>query len=149
MRRIDCLLAGRTLRSGLSGLDTQRSTASAGGLGRRRDHRHGHCRSRGSDHGLPPGSIIDTGFSGFLTLPTALINALGLRIRGRAQVTLADSSMVLTNVYTGAVIWDGQPRVIEIDAADIDPLVGMSLLRGFELRIQVIDGGSVTVQPLP
>jgi clan AA aspartic protease len=94
-------------------------------------------------------AVIDTGFSGFLTLPTALIASLGLRLRGRAQVTLADGSMVLTNVYTGAVIWDGQPRVIEIDAADTDPLVGMSLLSGFELRIQVVDGGSVSVQPLP
>jgi hypothetical protein len=39
--------------------------------------------------------------------------------------------------------------VVEIDAADTDPLVGMGLLYGYEVRIQAIDGGVVTIEALP
>ena len=46
------------------------------------------------------------------------------------------------------VIWDGQLRVIEINASDTAPLVGMALLEGFELRIQAYEGGSVVILPI-
>jgi predicted aspartyl protease len=62
---------------------------------------------------------------------------------------LGDGSQVLASVYSGTVTWDGQSTHIEIDEAETDPLVGMSLLYGWELRIQVVDGGSVTVETLP
>jgi hypothetical protein len=39
--------------------------------------------------------------------------------------------------------------VVEIDAADTDPLVGMGLLYGYEVRIQAIEGGAVTIEALP
>jgi hypothetical protein len=47
------------------------------------------------------------------------------------------------------VNWDGAPRDVEVDAADTDPLVGMALLAGHELRIKVIAGGTVTVSAIP
>lgn len=47
------------------------------------------------------------------------------------------------------VIWDGQARMVEVDAADIDPLVGMGLLYGHDVRMQVIDGDPVTIEALP
>jgi hypothetical protein len=34
------------------------------------------------------------------------------------------------------------------DAADSDPLVGMALLDGYELRIQVVNGGDVAMEVL-
>ena len=46
-------------------------------------------------------------------------------------------------------LWDGKPRRIAVDEADIDPLVGMSLLYGYELIVQAIQGGTVIIQPLP
>jgi hypothetical protein len=36
-----------------------------------------------------------------------------------------------------------------VEEADIDPLVGMSLLYGFELIVQAIEGGTVIIQRLP
>ena len=39
--------------------------------------------------------------------------------------------------------------IILIDEADADPLVGMGLLDGCELRIQVRPGGKVTITSLP
>jgi hypothetical protein len=44
---------------------------------------------------------------------------------------------------------NGQSRVVEIDAVDAPPLVGMALLRGNALRIEVKDGGDVFITPLP
>jgi clan AA aspartic protease len=94
-------------------------------------------------------AVIDTGFTGFLTLPAALIAALGLTWRGYATAVLGDGSLQQFDVYAAAVIWDGQTRVVEIDAAETDPLVGMGLLYGHEVRIQAIDGGMVTIEALP
>jgi len=94
-------------------------------------------------------AVIDTGFTGFLTLPTALIAALGLTWRGYVSAMLGDGSLQQFEVYAATVIWDGQARVVEIDATDTDPLVGMGLLYGHEVRIQAIDGGTVTIEALP
>jgi clan AA aspartic protease len=93
-------------------------------------------------------AVIDTGFTGFLTLPPSLITALGLTWRGYASAVLGDGSLQQFDVYAATVIWDGQARMVEIDAADTDPLVGMGLLYGHEVRIQVINGGAVTIEAL-
>ncbi len=53
------------------------------------------------------------------------------------------------NVYEASVIWDGQVRTIEINESETDPLVGMGLLEGYELTIQGIAGGLVTIKALP
>jgi clan AA aspartic protease len=94
-------------------------------------------------------AVIDTGFTGSLTLPAALIGMLVCAFRNRLQIMLGDGSLVLADVFVGTMLWDGIQRVIEIDAAETDPLLGMSLLYGSELRMQVVDGGSVTVEALP
>jgi clan AA aspartic protease len=72
-------------------------------------------------------AIIDTGFTGFLSLPSPLIASLGLTWRGYAQAILADGSLRQFDVYAATVIWDGRARSVETDAADTDPLVGMAL----------------------
>lgn len=94
-------------------------------------------------------AVIDTGFDGSLTLPPTLIAALGLVWRRRGRALLADGSESLFDIYEGVVVWDGQLRRVAVDIADIDPLVGMSLLYGCELTVQARDGGSVFIKPLP
>jgi clan AA aspartic protease len=94
-------------------------------------------------------AVIDTGFDGTLTLPPALIAALGLAWRRRGRALLADGSESLFDIYEATVVWDGEPRRIAVDEADIDPLVGMSLLYGYELIVQAVESGSVIIQPLP
>jgi clan AA aspartic protease len=94
-------------------------------------------------------AVIDTGFDGTLTLPPALIETLGLVWRSRGRVLLADGSESLFDIYETVVVWDGEPRRIAVDEADIDPLVGMSLLYGYELIVQAREGGTVSIQPLP
>lgn len=94
-------------------------------------------------------AVIDTGFNGFLTLPPLQIAALALSRLGRGRAILADGSEDVFDIYEATVMWDGQPLQVEVDAADTDPLIGMALLDGYELRIQVVDGGSVIIEALP
>ncbi len=91
-------------------------------------------------------AVIDTGFTGFLTVPPALATELGLAHRGTSRATLADGSEVTFPSYGVAVLWDGQPRYIEADAADVIPLVGMRLLDRHNLNIDVENGGRVVIQ---
>jgi clan AA aspartic protease len=91
-------------------------------------------------------AIVDTGFNGSLTLPTAVIAALGLPWNSRGQAILANGSIEEFDIHAGTVIWDGNPRRILVEGADTDPLVGMSLLFGHDVHIEAIDGGIVTIR---
>ena len=94
-------------------------------------------------------AVVDTGFNGFLTLPSSLIQELGLVWRRRGRAMLADGRDSLFDIYEATVTWNSRPRRIAVDEADCDPLVGMSLLYGCELNVQVVDGGRVVTCPLP
>ena len=93
-------------------------------------------------------TVIDTGFTGFLSLPLSTIESLGLPWRFRDIATLGDGSEVVFDMYTATVIWDGQIQVIDVAASEADPLIGMSLLYGFKLLIEAIEGGTVTIEAL-
>ncbi len=91
-------------------------------------------------------AVIDTGYNGFLTLPTTLVAELGLAFEGISRATLADGSVVAFDVYDVTVLWDGIARYVSANVADSAPLVGMSLLDSHDLSIQVRDGGRVLIQ---
>ena len=93
-------------------------------------------------------AVIDTGYTASLTLPPALIQALGLRWQTVDRVKLADGSTCIFDVYEGKVVWDGKMRQILVDEADADPLVGMRLLKGYDLRMQVRYRGKVAIKRL-
>jgi clan AA aspartic protease len=94
-------------------------------------------------------AVIDTGFTGFLSLPIAIITELDLSWSYRDRATLGDGSETLFDIYDATVIWGGQYREIEINAAETDPLIGMSMLRGYRLRVDTVQGGLVTIAELP
>jgi clan AA aspartic protease len=73
-------------------------------------------------------TVIDTGFSGFLSLPSAIIADLDLPWSASDVATLGDGSETLFDLYTANVIWDGQYREIYIAESETEPLLGMSLL---------------------
>ncbi|MEL7494038.1 MAG: clan AA aspartic protease [Cyanobacteria bacterium J06554_11] len=92
-------------------------------------------------------AIIDIGFSGFLTLPFNVIDALGLTWKGR-DIAMGDGASCIFDVYIATVIWDGQYQKIDINESETVPLIGIRLLRGYDLRIQTIEGGIVTIEAL-
>ena len=93
-------------------------------------------------------AVIDTGFSEYLCIPLSAIAALGLQRVCRVRMTLADGSEELMATYKATVIWEGVQRVVEVQAGKIDPFLGMAMLAGHELRIQVAEGGAVTIEAM-
>jgi clan AA aspartic protease len=93
-------------------------------------------------------TVIDTGFSGFLSLPSAIIATLDLPWSASDIVTLGDGSEALFDLYTATVIWDGQYREIYIAESETEPLLGMALLYGYRLQVDTIEGGSVKIEAL-
>ena len=66
-------------------------------------------------------AVIDTGYSGFLTLPLALVAELGLAFVGSGHAVLANDAEVEFDVYDVTVLWDGQPIFVEADATGSTP----------------------------
>ena len=93
-------------------------------------------------------AVVDTGFTGHLTLPNAIVGALGLPIIGNAESILADGSLVVEDVCLARVLWHGGERSVRVLVADATPLLGMALMRGSELRVECVGGGEVSVERL-
>ena len=91
-------------------------------------------------------AVVDTGFTGFLTLPLHMVDELGLPFAYVVQAFLANDDEVRFNVHHATVLWDGQPRHIEAAATGSTALVGMLLLDRHTLTIDVEDGGQVLIQ---
>ncbi|HEY4574854.1 MAG TPA: clan AA aspartic protease [Thermoanaerobaculia bacterium] len=94
-------------------------------------------------------AVVDTGFSGFLTLPPDLVEELGLKFHKRGQAVLGDGSTVVFDTYEAIILWNGRARRIAIDAAEVDPLLGVRLLYGHGLSVDFIENGDVVIQALP
>jgi clan AA aspartic protease len=88
---------------------------------------------------------IDTGFTGHLKLPPETVRSLSLPERGFVEVELADGGMATLGVYEARVLWHWRPLRVPVYEADGAPLIGMSLLRGSTLTIEVIPRGAVTI----
>lgn len=94
-------------------------------------------------------AVIDTGFNGFLTVSSVLLRQLGLTRIGRSRVRLANGQEELLDLYEIEVVWDGQWRTVEAEVAETDALVGMSLVYGYSVYVEAIEGGRVVIVPLP
>ena len=92
--------------------------------------------------------VLDTGFTGYITLPLAACLALNLPFQGYQPSSLADTSQRLLDIYRLTIVWDGEQREVDVLAIDSAPLIGMSLLDGYDVRIQAVEGGSVSIERL-
>ena len=91
-------------------------------------------------------AVVDTGFTGWLTLPKDTIAALGLKWHDETRAILADGDSTVFDTYHVTVLWDGQPQAVFVDELESEPLVGVRLLRGFRLVIEGVDGGVVQIE---
>jgi len=85
--------------------------------------------------------VIDTGFNGFLTLPSHVVHALNLPFVGNRRAMLVDDRSVVLDLYLATVIWNEEEREMLVLHAEGGPLIGMSLLYG--------NRASVTPTPAP
>jgi clan AA aspartic protease len=93
-------------------------------------------------------AVIDTGFTGFLALPTDTIARLGLHLVGSRRGRLADGSLVYMHLYMANVLWDGLLQRVQVLETSGPCLVGVSLLYGYVLTIEAIDGGRISIEKL-
>jgi clan AA aspartic protease len=94
-------------------------------------------------------AIIDTGFTGSLTVPKTIATSLGLPCTSRGHAILADGSDQEFDVYAAEIEWGQSSRKVLVSALGNEVLLGMSLLTGHELRMEIRPKGAVEVRPLP
>ena len=94
-------------------------------------------------------AVMDTGFNGYLILPSDLVNRFNLQLAGNRRATLGDGNTVVLDSYLANVVWHDQEREILVLQAEGGPLMGMSLLYGNRVTATIVDGGDVTIAPLP
>lgn len=94
-------------------------------------------------------AVVDTGFSGYLTLPMAQVTALGLAQHSVGGAVLADGSVRQFVIYEADVWWGGSWRTVLVSAVGGEVLAGMRLIAGHELCVEAVSGGSVSIAPLP
>jgi clan AA aspartic protease len=93
-------------------------------------------------------AVLDTGFTGVITLPPAACIALGLSYVRPQPAHLAGRRPVILDVFECHLWWDGTARNVEVLGLDGAPLIGMALLDGFDVRLQVAEGGLISIEPL-
>jgi predicted aspartyl protease len=74
----------------------------------------------GSRARIPITAVIDTGFEGYVCLPTGVAVRLGLELVGEADVELADGSVKSQLVFSGSVHFLGQTREVHIYLTNSD-----------------------------
>ena len=92
---------------------------------------------------------MDTGFTGYLTLPQESIRQLGLRSVGQRTFELANGDLFDFQVYLGSVSWHDRANDVLVLESDSVPLLGMTLLWGSRVTLDASTGGEVAIEELP
>ncbi len=92
--------------------------------------------------------IVDTGFTGLLTLPPDAVTALGLPFLHKIPAQLADGSFVEVAIHAATIVWRDVEAEARVLATGERPLLGTALLDGSELLAQFREEGLVTVEDL-
>lgn len=90
--------------------------------------------------------VIDTGFTGHLTISVELARSLALPELGFEELVLADGSTEVGSVHRATIEWHGRSRTIPALAVGGDPLIGMALLAGSRFEMDTVPGGEVLIE---
>jgi predicted aspartyl protease len=93
------------------------------------------------DHRQKIEAIVDTGFSGYLTMPFVTAFPMGLILKGTQVHLLANGATSNHFVCLGTVIFEGKKVAVPIDVQESGPiLMGVQLLKklGFDLKIDFV-----------
>ncbi len=93
-------------------------------------------------------ATVDTGFTGWLTLPEETIKELGLTWYGQRPANHASGESVF-EIYGALVLWHGRDRPVLVHQTDGSPLVGMALLQGSQVMMHAREEGDVIIEEMP
>ena len=91
---------------------------------------------------------VDTGFTGALTLPAEIIESMGWPFQTNQTVKLADGKDYLMPLFRGIIRWKGEPRIFGVHSSLSKTLLGLEILEGHDLWMQVKRGGMVVISEL-
>jgi predicted aspartyl protease len=95
-------------------------------------------------------ALIDTGFSGDITLPIETIRQMGLTFYVQDVHTIGNNQDVAFNFYTGAkVYWHQKDVDVLVMEVEGESYMGMELLSGSSLFVEAKPNGKVRVRELP
>ena len=89
--------------------------------------------------------LIDTGFTGFLSIPTAWVERLGLRVIDIQRGITADGRAAYFETVDVTIIWHDEPRTIRAQVLE-EPLIGTRLLRSNEATIRWEAGSTFEIR---
>ena len=92
--------------------------------------------------------VVDTGFNGYVTLPSKVLRSLGGVSVGTRRAELGDGKIVDLEVYLVTVYWCGHEREVLALHAEAIPLIGMSLLWGSRVTFDAQANGTVTIDSI-
>ena len=90
-------------------------------------------------------AMLDTGFTGYLTLPENILSEIGAMPVGIQSARTGDGNITRFRCYRGVVEWDGEERKVRILHSQTFPLVGMNLLWGLDLAAALRHEGRVSI----
>ena len=79
-------------------------------------------------------------------LPPDLVARLELPFGMTRSYELGDGGRVAFDIHRTTVLWDGQERDVEAIVTNGGALVGMAMLSGYRLFVDVADGGEVLIE---
>lgn len=93
-------------------------------------------------------AVVDTGYSGVLSLPPEIVENLQLMFDRPGKAVLANGVEHECRVYWGFVNWHGQQWFKPIHCIPGTPLIGTAFLRGSQFSAEFLPGGQVHVERL-
>ncbi len=97
---------------------------------------------------IPIMAVIDTGFNGYLTLPSDHIASLELPFHSFAEAQLGDGQTVALRKFEGNVLWNNELRPLTVLETQGAPLVGMAFLINHRVTLEVRVGGLIAIDSL-
>ena len=102
--------------------------------------------STGDGQFQPVDTLMDTGFSGYMTLPPDRVARLGLEHVELIPVVLAGDRQTQVSAHKGYVNWFGRELRIDVLAMEGQPLIGMKLLEDCKITLHVRSGAEVVIE---
>ena len=97
----------------------------------------------------PVDFVLDTGFGGDLLLAPDTLQQLEVIEDNQIDGALATGQSIMLRSWRGTALWHDRPVGVVILEAGGEPLLGMNLLRGSRVTLDVLVDGDVAIDELP
>lgn len=100
------------------------------------------------DRFQPVEVVLDTGFGGDLLLQPDILQQLAVSEHDQVEAKLANGQDIKLDSWRGTVLWHDRPFSVIVLQAGGEPLLGMNLLRGSRVTLDVQVDGDVVIEEL-